>query len=73
MGEKKSANALFFYQFVTAYSTQWQRDEFENEKVISQFVGTIKCCDQSGERVSKKNKSYDICGILSFYIVLLKV
>ena len=30
---------------------------FENEKTISQFVEIIKCCDQSGDRVSKNNKS----------------
>ena len=34
----------------------------ENEKIISQFVGTIKCYDQSGE-VSKNDQSCHICSI----------
>ena len=30
--------------------------EFENEKIISQFVGIVWCCDISGDRVSKNKK-----------------
>ena len=45
---------------------------FENE-ISSQFVGIIKCCDQSCERVSKHNKRYQICRILSSNIVLLEI
>ena len=37
--------------------------ELENEKSISQIVGSDKWCDQNGDRVSKSNKSYYICMI----------
>ena len=30
--------------------------QIENEKIVSKFVGIIKCCDPSGDRVSKNNK-----------------
>ena len=39
--------------------------KFENEKIISKFVGIIKCCAQSEDRVSKNDKSYHIWRIKS--------
>ena len=30
---------------------------------IIYFVGIIKCCDQSGDKVSKNNKRYNFCCI----------
>ena len=47
-------------------------NEFENEKIIGQFAGIIKCCDQSGDRVSKNDKIYHIYSILGFNVVLGK-
>ena len=47
-------------------------NESENEKIIRQNVGIIKCCDQSGDRESKNDKRHHICSILSFNIVLIK-
>ena len=35
----------------------------ENEKIICQFVGIIKGCDQTGDRVSKNDKSGHICSM----------
>ena len=34
---------------------------FKNEKIICQIIGISEVCDQNGDRVSKKNKSYHIC------------
>ena len=39
----------------------WNNDlfivnEFENETIISSFVGCIKCYDQNGDKVSKNDK-----------------
>ena len=48
-------------------------NKFEDENIINQFVKIIKWFDQSGDRVSKNNKIYHICCMLSFNIVLLKV
>ena len=48
-------------------------NKYEDENIINQFVGIIKWFDQSGDRVSKNNKVYHICCMLSFNIVLLKV
>ena len=31
--------------------------KIETEKIISQLVGIIKWCDQSGDRVSKNDKN----------------
>ena len=44
-----------------------------SEKLVCSFVRLIKCCDQSGDRVSKNDKRYYICSILVFNIDLLKV
>ena len=37
--------------------------EFENEKIVSQIVGSGKWCDQNGDSVSTSDKSYYICMI----------
>ena len=39
--------------------------DFEKE-IISQFVGIVQDCDQSGDRVSKSDKSHHICNIKLF-------
>ena len=39
---------------------------FENEKIISQIIGSGKCCDPSSDRVPKDNKISHIC-ILRLY------
>ena len=51
--------SLYSYHFVSANAKQWHSvttklfyvNEFENEKIISQFIEIIKCLDQSGDRV----------------------
>ena len=48
-------------------------NEFENEKIISEFIGIFEYCDQSGDRVPNNNKKYQICSILSCNFVLPKV
>ena len=40
-------------------------NEFESENAISQL---IKDCDQSGDKVSKNDKRYYICSILTYTV-----
>ena len=42
-------------------SEQLCYQEFENDKIISQIVGSGKWCVQNGERVPKSDKNYYIC------------
>ena len=35
-------------------------NKFENEKISNQYIGFIKCCDQSGNRVFQNDKIYHI-------------
>ena len=39
-------------------------DEFENEKIINQFVKIIISCDKCSDRVFKNNKRYHICSVI---------
>ena len=45
-------------------------NEFENEEIISQFVGIINGCEQSGDRVFKNDNKKGCQKILAADIVL---
>ena len=54
---------LLSFCFTCSMQQQSVTITFENEKIISQIIGSGKCCDPSSDRVSKDNKSCHICGL----------
>ena len=64
-----SANALLVSSQIKVCVRRIARFLFYN---MDQFFGNIKCCDQSGDRVSENDKRYHIHKFFSYNAVLKK-